>query len=259
MEDASRSLESALARTEDDAREALAVARRLQAAVAAAQKAAVVGDLRALRRQIAAAEDLVGDIAERVNDLSEGWPFSEEQEVKLFSSGAYARELLEAAERVGLGLYEQDGVLASYPSLVRIVPAQAQVTIDRKRHAQVRPSRLAAHLRDLQGRDPRLKEDRFLETLYAAYELVTGGRGGTVRLTELHRALTLLPSAKADYGVQEFARDVYVLDGSGLRETRRGKRMRLQSGATAAKDRRNLLVVVTREGVEKTYYGVEFV
>jgi hypothetical protein len=258
MDDDQRSLETALEHTEADAHEALAVAKRLQATVAAAQKAAAGGDLRALRRSIEAAEDLVGDVAERVNQMSEGWPFSEEDEVALFTSGAYTRELLDAADRIGLRLYEQEGVLASYPSLVRLVPPQAQVTIDRKRHPQVRPSRLAEHLRALQAKDPRLKEDRFMETLFSAYELVTAGRGGTARLVDLHRALTLLPSAKADYGPQEFARDVYILDASGLQETRKGKRMRLQAGATGARDRRNLLVVVTREGVEKTYYGVEF-
>ncbi|MBI3926513.1 MAG: hypothetical protein HY319_13310 [Armatimonadetes bacterium] len=75
------------------------------------------------------------------------------------------------------------------------------------------------------------------------------------RLHDIYRALTLLPSARKDYSLQEFARDVYPLDGSGHRTSKGGLGYRLHPGATGAKNRPNLLVVVTREGAEQTACG----
>lgn len=259
MEHRLTSLEQALARTEEDAAAAVAAAGRLQGVVKAIQKAARMGDLRALRKSLADAEDAVGDAAEAVAALSDGWPHPEEAEVEHFSSGEFTREVLEESRRRGLSLYEHDGVLACYPSLVRVVPRYQHVTVDRKVHRQVRPSRLVEHLLERQQRDPRFRAEQFLETLFAAYRLRTGDRRGVERLADIHKVLTILPSAKADYSLQEFARDVYLLDGSGVTRARDGSQMRLHPGATGAKNPGNLLVVVTRDGTEKTYLGIEFV
>lgn len=252
------SLEAALAATEAEADDALAVAKRLQSVVAAARKAATSGDLRALRRSLAGAEDALADAAEAVGRLREGWTLSEEDETELLASGAFARELMQHAEAAGLAIFDQDGVLSSYPSLVRTVPRQQAVTIDRKPHRQIRPTALVAHLAALRNREPSLSEARFAETIHAAYRILTPEPGVMVRLTDIYGALTLLPAAAKEYGVQEFARDVYLLDRSGHTTVRSGATLRLSAGATSARDRRNLLLVVTREGVEKSYYGVEF-
>jgi hypothetical protein len=166
--------------------------------------------------------------------------------------------LLAHAERAGLAIFDQEGVLSSYPSLVRTLPRQQAVSIDRKPHRQVRPSHLVTHLKELQNREPKLSIERFAEMLHAAYRLLAPEPGAMVRLMEIHHALTLLPGSARDYGVQEFARDVYLLDRSGHDRTKSGAQIRLSAGATSARDRRNLLLVVTRDGVEKSYYGIEF-
>lgn len=251
-------LEEALTRTEKDANVALGIANSLRRVVTAARKAAASGDLRALRRSLAGAEDTLADAAEAIGTLREGWSLSEEDEVRLLSSGDYTRELMRLAEESGLAIYDQDGVLASYPSLVRVLPRQLAVSIDRKPYRYLRPTVLVGHLTDLQGREPASSVERFAETLYAAYRIVARDPGALIRLSDIHAALTLLPSAAREYGIQEFARDVYLLDRSGHTTTRTGARLRLSAGASSARDRRNLLVVVTREGVEKSYYGVEF-
>ena len=251
-------LEGILASTEAEADGALAAVKRLQSTVAAARKAAAVGDLRALRRSLAGTEDALADAAEAVGQLRDTWPLSEAEESERLSSGAYTRELLAHAERAGLAIFDQEGVLSSYPSLVRTLPRQQAVSIDRKPHRQIRPSHLVAHLAQLQNREPKLGVERFAETLHAAYRLLAPEPGSMVRLVDIHSALTLLPGAAREYGVQEFARDVYLLDRSGHDATRSGARIRLSAGATSARDRRNLLLVVTRDGMEKSYYGIEF-
>lgn len=252
-------LETLLAATEAEAETALGAAKRLQSAVAAARKAALVGDLRALRRALANTEEALADAAEAAGQLRDSWPLSESEETEIFSSGAFTAELLAEADRAGLAIFDQEGVLSSYPSLVRTLPRQQAVSIDRKPYRQVRPTRLVAHLKELQNREPKLSVERFTETLYAAYRLLAPEPGAMVRLMDIHQALTLLPGSARDYGLQEFARDVYLLDRSGHDRTRTGAQIRLSAGATSARDRRNLLLVVTRDGAEKTYYGVEFV
>lgn len=251
-------LEATLASTELEAAEALVVVKRLQGAVAASRRASSTGDLRALRRSLEVAEDALADVAEAVGRLRDAWPLSEDDEIALLASGSFARELKEEATRTGLALFDQEGVLASYPSLVRVLPRQQAVSIDRRPYRQIRPSTLIAHLRALQTREPTLSVAQFAETLFAAYRVLAPERGVMVPLAEVHRALTLLPAAAKEYGRQEFARDVYLLDRSGHDTTRSGARLRLSAGATSARDRRNLLLVVTREGVEKSYYGIEF-
>lgn len=251
-------LEEAFAATEAEAERALAVVKRLASSVSAARRAAATGDLRLLRRSLASAEEALTDAAEAVGGLTDTWPLSEEDEARLLASGALIDELIDHARAAGLSLHVQDGVVSSYPSLVRMLPRQSAVSIDRKPHRQIRPSRLVAHLKSLQEREPALGVERFAETLYNAYRILRPEPGVMVRLIDVHRTLTLLPAAARDYGVQEFARDVYLLDRSGHDTTRSGARLRLSAGATAARDRRNLLVVVTREGAEKTYYGIEF-
>lgn len=254
----SEGFEAALGRTEDDAGEAVAATKRLASAVRAAEKAAQTGDLRALARSIARAEDAVGDAAEAVDHLAGGWTLSDEDATQAISSGAFTEELMSAARQGDLAIYRQEEVLASYPSLVRLLPAQGAVSIDRKLHRQIRPSHLVEVLRERQEREPRLNERRFAETLHDAYRLVAPEPGVMAPLIDIHDALTLLPSARAEYSRQEFARDVYLLDRSGHTQGRRGARLTLSGGSTAARNPRNLLMVVTREGAEKSYYGIEF-
>jgi len=258
--DGGRTLEDALARTEGDADATVAAAKRLQRAANAALKAARTGDLTGLRRAMADAEDAVGESLDRVTALQDGWAFADEAaEEEHFASGAYRQELVEAAREAGVGLYEQGDALAAYPSLVRLQPRSRAVTIDRKAVRTVRPSYLARQLAAAQRREPKGgRPQAFLETLLRAYRLLAGRDGGMVKLLDVYAALTLLPTAKAEYGQQEFARDLYLLDASGVTDARDGSRMRLTPGATGAKNPSGLLTVITREGVERTYYGIEF-
>lgn len=98
----------------------------------------------------------------------------------------------------------------------------------------------------------------FLEALHAAYTLKSGQpQGGLKKLLDLYGVLTLLPQASHGYSREAFGRDLYLLDRHPRLVRRGGQRFRLHPGATAARDRAKL-IVVRIDGVEHTYYGIEF-
>ena len=141
--------------------------------------------------------------------------------------GAYTRELLETAARVRVAMFEQDERLYCYPSLVQVLPAERMLLIDRARERRLRPSIVVEHLRTLQERSPRFRPEAFLETLFKAYRALAQRhgsaaleRGPVERLAEVYELLTLLPGQSREYSRQEFARDLYLLDRSGVVRSR---------------------------------------
>ena len=175
-------------------------------------------------------------------------------------SGAFANELLQLGRSRGLALQEQDDRLVSYPSLIRVLPNDAAIEIDRKRQRGIRPSVVIEALRATQGRSPRFRAEAFIEALARAYELVRSSqgkeRGATVKLIDVYSVLTVLPGQSAAYSQQEFARDIYLLDESGLDRTKDGSRMTLPASSGARTS--STLATVMRNGELKIYYGVEF-
>jgi hypothetical protein len=112
----------------------------------------------------------------------------------------------------------------------------------------------------MQGRSPRFRAEAFIEALARAYDLVRASqgkeRGATVKLIDVYRALTVLPGQSAAYSQQEFARDIYLLDESGVDRTKDGSRMTLPASSGARTS--SSLATVMRNGELKIYYGVDF-
>ncbi len=257
------SLEQALARTEADADAAFKAANTVATALKKYRSAAHVGNLRDLRSTIATAEQALAALQQQVEVAKEGWDFDEQA---YFANGAFARELLSTAQRLNVQLFEQDEVLYSYPSLIRVLPTERAVTIDKTRERRLRPSVLVTHLKDLQQRPARFKPQEFLESLAAAYKvrvLADKGQEGldlhaVVTLRDIHRMFTLMPGMAREYTLQEFARDFYLLDQSGERTTKDGLCL-YPSAATATKGAKAAtLKVITQRGEEKLYYGLAF-
>ena len=67
-------------------------------------------------------------------------------EVELLASGAYAKELLAARRAAGVAMFEEDDRLLCYPSIVRVLPADLALEIDRRRARGIRPSVVVAQL-----------------------------------------------------------------------------------------------------------------
>lgn len=255
--DASGVLEQALARTEADAETIVKAANAVTSAAKRFRTAAHVGNLRDLRAAMGTAEQASDALRRELAAAREGWDFDEDA---YFGGTAFTRELLETAARMNVRLYEQDERLYSYPSLIRVLPNDRAVMIDKTRERRVRPSVLVSQLRDLQKKPARFRPEAFLEALCSAYERLAAGRGGmgtVVRLLEIYDLLTLLPGQSREYSRQEFARDIYLFDQSGVTVTRKGYRVRFPA-STGTKVAAGTVRVVTQDGQEKVYYGISF-
>ena len=254
-------LEQALAAVERVTDSALDAAAQLTRTLRRLRAAAQVGNVRDLRAALTAAAQAAARARNEANDAAESWTFDEEA---YFASGAYTRELLAAARDDGLQMFERDERLYSYPVLVRVSPTDRAVFVDRTRERRVRPSVLVRHLRDVQGRPARFRPEAFLEALFTAHGHLARRRGdeATVadepeRLLDVYELLTLMPGAAREYSRQEFARDVYLLDRSGVTTTRRGYVVSFPA-SSGARSAGSAMRVVTEGGQEKVYYGIAF-
>ena len=245
---------------EDVERAAAGAARASQAMLAltkAVEKAAKEGDLAALDRNLDRLDAALAAVRQEVANAKRAWPMTPD-EVERDLAGSYGDELLEAARAAGLAMTERDGRYTAFPSIVRVLPGERALRIDKKRMSGIRPSRVAAILKVQQAKRPKFPVERFLEALYRAYRLVSKGDSGkTVLLDDILAAFTLRPGAAADYDQSDFTRDLYALDRSGVRQTKAGARVSLPA-ATGTKGQRGILTFVGPDGELVTYYGIRF-
>ena len=248
-----QALETVERRLDEAAKAATAVTRELRKARAAAR----VGQLRDLRRLVSAAETAADELAAATARAREGFDFDDQS---YLASGGYTKELLATAAAAGVAMFEEDERLLCYPSLVRVLPGDAAVEVDRVRDRKVRPSVLIAALAAAQQRAPRFRPGQFLDSLHGAYRLVLArerkAAGAVVRLVDVWSVLTLLPGQSRDYTRQEFARDLYLLDQSGEIATRDGARLRW--AASTGTRGSGVLTTVARSGQQQRYWGIAF-
>ena len=87
---------------------------------------------------------------------------------------------------------------------------------------------------------------------------VTANAGRVVPLDNIYKLMTALPGAARDYDRSDFARDLYILDSKGPRETRNGSEVSFPS-STGTRISRNLFSFVGPDGNSEEYYGIRFV
>jgi hypothetical protein len=251
-------LEETLAGVERRAEVALKSAGTATTQLRKARTAAKTGQLRELRKALAATEAACAELTEAVAAARAAFDLDEQE---YFATGTYAKELLAAAQTAGVAMYEEDDRLMCYPSLVRVLPGDAAVEVDKVRERRVRPSVLVSLLAAAQQRAPRFKPESFLDSLRGAYELAVAGSGkspdAVVRLLDVWSVLTLLPGQSREYSKQEFARDLYLLDQSGVTSTARSPRVLRWAASTGTKTA-GVLTTVARSGQQQRYWGVSF-
>jgi hypothetical protein len=246
-------LEQALDALEHDTDTALRVLAAATQEARRLKTAASAGQLRDVHQAVEAVDRAAASAAAAASELRAGWRFDVSG---YFESGGYAKELLAAAADAGAHAVESDQRILCYPSIVAVSPSDATVVVDKKKQRRVRPSMVARQLAQLQARPPKFKPETFLETLVAAYDLVAPRPGATVKLVSVYGVLTLLPGAGREYTKPEFARDLYLLDQSGITATRSGRVMSLPASALTRGS--GVLTTVTRGGQVKVYAGVSF-
>ncbi len=251
-------MEEALQAVERDADAAIKALGSALKAAKRAKTSAALGQVRDLQQAMDAAVGLADQASASAGDLRDGWRFDVG---RWFESGEYAKELLATAAEAGVQAFESDERILCYPTILAISTADTTVILDKTKDRRVRPTVVVRHLEALQQRPPKFKPEAFIETLAAAYDYVVGVKGlregAPAKLVDAHRVLTLLPGAARDYTRQEFARDLYLLDQSGVVEAKDGRRMSLPASAMTRSS--GVLTTVTRAGQTKVYVGVSFV
>lgn len=255
-------LEKALAKTESDVEATLKAAGSVVNSLKKFRINIQTGNLRDLKKTIESAEQAIVALKQQFINAKEGWNFDSENYV---ASRTFTNEILEMSKSLGVKMFEQDERLYCYPFLIRILPNELTVQIDKQKERRLRPSTLVSHLKTLQNKPVRFKPDIFLESLYLAYETLIKsrgrdqvGKGIVVTLREIYRLLTLLPGQTKEYSLQEFARDIYLLDRSGVTTTKRGDGVTLSAVSSGMKRGSGTIRVITQEGQDKRYYGISF-
>ena len=262
--------EQACSETERAAEEALGAAARVVSQARALKKAAQTGNVSAIKRCKGKLNEAALELEQEVSSAVSSWPYSEEEERDFFGD-QFVNALKEAADGKGLEIDERDDFLVSYPSLLRIEPNECTVRLDKRKVATVRPSFLANLLLANQKRKSGFTSARFLESLYQVYRDIEGpqkkGRKPqstlfddqrpVVPLIRIYKLMTSLPGNSAEYSRTDFARDLYILDSDGPRETRRGAKVAFPS-STGARTRSSDLFTFIGPGGDAEYYGIRF-
>ncbi|TAM88389.1 MAG: hypothetical protein EPN43_08395 [Jatrophihabitans sp.] len=250
--------EGALARAESDCDAALRAGAALTRELKRARHAAALGNVRDLRRALQAVVGLAGELHGQVRDAEAGYDVNEPE---LLASGAFAKELLAAAAERGVSIFEEDERLLCYPSIVRILAGDLAVEVDRRRVRNLRPSVVVEQLARAQQAGPRFRPEPFLASLLAGYDLVLARQGkaagAVVRLLDVYGVLTLLPGQARDYTKPEFARDLYLLDQSGITVVGSSER-RLRWAASSGTRQAGVLSTVAKSGQQQRYWGIAF-
>ncbi|MBV9579020.1 MAG: hypothetical protein JO057_10555 [Chloroflexi bacterium] len=256
---ARRELEGALVRTQGDADASLKAATAVAKSLKRFRALVHDGNLRELKAGLAAVEQSMAALQEQVEATADGWEFDEDD---YFSRGGYTQELLETAESLGVDMFEQDERLYCYPSLIQVLPNERTLLIDRVRERRLRPALVIEQLRRLHERGPRFRPEAFVEVLFKAYRALAQRhgaaalqRGPVERLADVYDLLTLLPGR--DYSRQEFARDLYLLDRSGITTTRGGYAVSFPA-STGTKSATGVLTAIGENGQERRYWGIAF-
>jgi hypothetical protein len=246
------SLENSLAGFQSAVETTLEKANSLTKRLKRLKAAAQTGDLREIDKSLADLKELAGAVQEQSSGL--GFEFDA---ADYFPDGLL-HELLEAAKAKGLNVFAQDGKLYCYPLLVRIKPSERSVQIGKKTDRAIRPSALAERLRQLQSKPARFQSSAFLGLLYRAWKhCAAKNESPVLTLAEIYDVLTLMPGSAKEYTRDDFARDLYLLDRSGVTKMDNGIEFRF-SASTGTRNASSTFVCIAEDGSEKRYYGIAF-
>jgi hypothetical protein len=147
-----QTLEQALASTEADALATLQACGALMAPLRRFR----AGDLRELQSSLHATENAMTRLRQQFAEAKKGWRFDVQH---YLASGLYTKEVMAAAQQMGVTMFERDDRLYCYPALLRIAPNEKAVVVDGKWENRIRPTTLVNLLKQLQDRPPRFRPE----------------------------------------------------------------------------------------------------
>ena len=257
--------EQAFSDTESTADSTLRAATNLTLQLKALQKAARVGNISAINRAHERIGAALTRLRQEVSNASRAWPYQGSEDVEYLRT-QYLPELRQMALASGLEILERDDRLISHPSIVRVLPSDKAVRIDRKQTFDIRPSHLVGLLLANQRRPARHQSGQFLEAIFNVYKdhvrdesdrrMLKGG-GPVVPLEMIYTRLTYLPSSSREFDRSDFARSLYDLDVGTARTTKSGATVSFHASA-GAKSTKGLFTFIGPDGRDVQYYAIKF-
>ncbi len=243
-----------------DAERAAVAAGKVIGALGGAMKqlhrATSEGDIYKMRKSSDRLVTILESTRQEVENARSAWPFSPEAEEQYLKE-SYAAEVIERAKSESLQIQQRDEGLVVFPSILRILPSDRAVRINKTRVASIRPSAIVKRLKAGQSKKPKAPE-AVLELLHRAYRLLVGNEyGKTITLASVYDALTMLPGSKENFDQTDFVRDLFLLDRSGVNRTKSGAVCSLPA-STGTKGARNTFFFIAPDGETVTYYGIRF-
>ena len=261
------SFEQGFNNTERSAELTLVSATALVRSIKQLQKAAKEGNILNLKKSQQKLTEQMSELQQAVINARESWPFEESDEERYLSDGDFASELHQSGTERELQIYERDGRLIVHPAIVRILPAERAVRVDKRKVTTIRPSYLVDLLINNQQKPGRFPAGRFLEALLGVYlELIKQDSvnkkikfeaGPVVQLTRIYKLFTSLPGSGREYSTADFSRDLYLLETSGLTTTKSGASFSFHA-SSGTRSSTGQLTFVGPDGRNVQYYGIQF-
>jgi hypothetical protein len=233
--------------------------KAVMAAIGRTRAAVKVGRVADIGRGLSAVSRRLDETNAAAGALAGVWTF----DISAYlADGRFSDDLKKAAAEKGLALFERDGRIYCFPLLLRVDAKEAAVKIGTRLERRVRPRELAELLARAQKRPQRFREAQFLDLLYRAWRRLVGatwqgtGSGPVTGLADIHEILTLLPGT--DYPIEEFGRDLLLLDRRPDLRTRDGSRFEFPA-STLSRGRMRRILAYDERGQERTYIGIRFV
>ena len=249
-------LDQRLAETEKLAKTVLGRVRAMRAKTSLGEFAQIAGLFEPVPRQ-------VEQLGASVQTAREAFTYDSAQAL---ADGSYLAELRAAAAAGDLVLTERDGRLTAFPLLLKLDAKSGGIRIGKTLERRLRPSVVVRLLRKAQATS-RFDAGRFLQQLFDAYAYLApkvqpgwdadhAGAGPVVALNGIHKLLTVLPVAAADYPREEFACDLLRLDRAP--DTRTGAGHGFSLPASTGSKGRDRLTVYDEAGAERVFVGIRF-
>jgi hypothetical protein len=233
--------------------------KAVMATIGRTRAAVKVGRVDDIARGLGAISQRIDETTAAAGRLANAWIFDASG---YLTDGRFVDDLKQAAAEKGLVLFENNGRIYCFPLLLRIDPKEIGVRIGRTLERRIRPRELAELLARAQKRPLRFRETQFLDLLYRAWRRLAGanwhgtGSGPVVGLADIYEILTLLPGT--DYPIEEFGRDLLLLDRRPDLRTRDGCRFEFPA-STLSRGRMKRVSVYDERGGERVYIGIRFV
>ncbi len=225
---------------------------KLQKAI---QKSLDTGNLTEANKSIAAMQEAIAQLKDRVEALQAQTGSFNEQEY--FVSGDFTQQLLDACAEKKVDVKGEKGVYEMFPYKVRILgdaEHPAEVYMDRKKVQSIRPRFVAETIRmgQIKLNKANFNAASFMEELAAAYEVtcLRGGQrvGTTQALTKIYKNLAPMARARKEYDMQAFAFDLSRLFEAGTEAWKTKSGVRYDFGTS--RDGASGIRVLSRTGVE---------